>query len=64
MIEAVQALSGNELSVVLRDGTEHRISMSRLSGRGQPSATFRESRAGRVIAGEKSWGSSRGRPSG
>ena len=64
MIEAVQALSGNELSVVLRDGTEHRISMSGLSGRGQPSATFRESRAGRVIAGEKSWGSSRGRPSG
>lgn len=61
MIEAVQALSGNELSVVLRDGTEHRISMSGLSGRGQPAATFRESRAGRVIAGEKSWGSSRGR---
>ena len=52
MIETVEALSESELRIVLRDGTEQRITVRGLSGSDKPSATFRESRDGKVIAEE------------
>lgn len=52
MIETVEALSESELRIVLRDGTEQRITVRGLSDSDKPSATFRESRDGKVIAEE------------
>jgi hypothetical protein len=54
MIQTVEALSATELSVLLRDGTEHRISIKDLNSNKKPSVRFKEVKAGKVLAEEKS----------
>jgi hypothetical protein len=54
MIQTVEALSATELSVLLRDGTEHRISIENLNSNKKPSVRFKEVKAGKVLAEEKS----------
>ena len=57
MIQTVEARSESELKVVLKDGTEHSISIRGLADAKQPTVTFRELKAGKVVAEENSWAS-------
>ena len=54
MIQTVEARSESELKVVLKDGTEHSISVRGLADEKKPTVTFRELRAGKVVAKENS----------
>ena len=54
MIRTVEARSESELKVVLKDGTEHSISIRGLADDKEPAVIFRESREGKVIAEERS----------
>ena len=59
MIRTVEAHSESELKVMLKDGTEHAISIRGLAHETNPAVTFKESRAGKVLAEESSSDSSR-----
>ena len=54
MIKAVEALSATELKVSLKDGRQHRISIKGLHREDKPSVSFKEFKAGKVLAEEKS----------
>ena len=52
MVRKVEALSANELNVVLADGTEQSISIGNLEGSANPKINFTESKRGEVVAEE------------
>ncbi|MDA7516184.1 hypothetical protein N8558_00705, partial [bacterium] len=54
MIKAVEALSATELKVSLKDGRQHQISIKGLHREDKPSVSFKEFKAGKVLAEEKS----------
>ncbi len=54
MIQTVEARSGSEIKVAPKDGTEHSIAIMGLADGDKPVVTFRESKAGKVVAEESS----------
>ena len=54
MVKTVEALSATELKVILRDGREHWVSIEGLHRKNKPGVSFKESKAGKVLAEEKS----------
>ena len=54
MVKMVEAISANEIKVLLKDGIEHRIFIEGLKNKEKPSVTFREFKGGRLTIEEQS----------
>ena len=54
MVKMVEAISANEIKVLLKDGIEHRIFIKGLKNKEKPSVTFREFKGGRLTIEEQS----------